>query len=56
MELNNDFEVKAPVGATWAVLTDVEKIAPCLPGAQLQEIDGEGPGRTDREAHATLHS
>ncbi len=41
MELNNDFEVKAPVGTTWAVLTDVEKIAPCLPGAQLQEIDGD---------------
>ena len=41
MELNNDFEVNAPVEKAWAVLTDVEKIAPCLPGAQLQEIEGD---------------
>jgi len=41
VELNNDFEVNAPIEKAWAVLTDVEKIAPCLPGAQLQEIEGE---------------
>ena len=41
MELNNDFEVASPVNLVWAVLTDVERIAPCLPGAQLLEIDGE---------------
>ena len=41
MELNNDFEVAAPVDLVWAVLTDVERIAPCLPGAQLLEIDGD---------------
>ena len=41
MELNSDFEVDAPIGQVWAVLTDVEKIAPCLPGAQLQEIEGD---------------
>ena len=41
MELNNDFEVAAPVDLVWAVLTDVERIAPCLPGAQLQEIEGD---------------
>ncbi|MGI9600745.1 MAG: SRPBCC family protein [Acidimicrobiales bacterium] len=41
MELTNDFEVKAPIDKTWAVLTDVERIAPCLPGAQLQEIEGD---------------
>ena len=41
MELNNDFEVNAPVDKAWAVLTDVEKIAPCLPGAQLQEVEGD---------------
>ena len=41
MELNNEFEVDAPVGQVWAVLTDVERIAPCLPGAQLQEIEGD---------------
>ena len=41
MELNNEFEVNAPVDKAWAVLTDVEKIAPCLPGAQLQEVEGD---------------
>lgn len=41
MELTNDFEVDRPIGEAWEVLTDVERIAPCLPGAQLQEIDGE---------------
>jgi carbon monoxide dehydrogenase subunit G len=41
VELNNDFEVSAPIDTTWAVLTDVERIAPCLPGAQLQEVEGD---------------
>lgn len=41
MELTNDFEVAVPVDQAWAVLTDVERIAPCLPGAQLQEVDGD---------------
>ncbi len=41
MELINTFEVSVPVETAWKVLTDVERIAPCLPGAQLQEIEGE---------------
>lgn len=41
MELTNDFEVAVPVEQAWAVLTDVERIAPCLPGAQLQEVEGD---------------
>jgi carbon monoxide dehydrogenase subunit G len=41
VELNNDFEVSAPIDKAWAVLTDVERIAPCLPGAQLQEVEGD---------------
>jgi len=41
MELTNDFRVALPVERAWAVLTDVEQIAPCLPGAQLQEIEGD---------------
>lgn len=41
MELSNEFIVAAPIERAWAVLTDVETIAPCLPGAHLQEIDGE---------------
>ncbi len=41
MELVNDFTVSVPVDEAWHTLTDVERIAPCLPGAQLQEIDGD---------------
>ncbi|MBI2705540.1 MAG: SRPBCC family protein [Actinobacteria bacterium] len=41
MELTNDFEVGVPIGVAWSVLTDVERIAPCLPGAKLEEIEGE---------------
>jgi carbon monoxide dehydrogenase subunit G len=41
MDLNNDFRVGVPVSQAWSVLSDVERIAPHLPGAQLQEIEGD---------------
>jgi carbon monoxide dehydrogenase subunit G len=41
MELTNDFRVGVPVEQAWNVLTDVERIAPCMPGAQLQEVEGD---------------
>jgi carbon monoxide dehydrogenase subunit G len=41
MELTNEFEVAVPVDQAWAVLTDLERIAPCMPGAQLTEVEGE---------------
>jgi carbon monoxide dehydrogenase subunit G len=41
MDLTNEFEVAVPVEHAWAVLTDVERIAPCMPGAQLKEVEGE---------------
>ena len=41
MELTNEFDVAAPIETTWRVLTDLERIAPCLPGAQLQEVEGD---------------
>jgi carbon monoxide dehydrogenase subunit G len=41
MELTNEFRVSVPVDQAWAVLTDVERIAPCLPGAELQEVEGD---------------
>ncbi len=41
MELNNDIEVNASIDEVWAAFNDPERIAPCLPGAQLQEIEGE---------------
>ena len=41
MELSNEIEVNAGVEEVWAAFNDPERIAPCLPGAQLQEIEGE---------------
>lgn len=41
MELNNEFSVSVPVEEAWAVLTDLERIAPCMPGAELQEVEGD---------------
>ncbi|MBU6317295.1 MAG: SRPBCC family protein [Acidobacteria bacterium] len=40
-KLLNEFTVNRSIDHAWAVLTDVERIAPCLPGAQLQEIEGD---------------
>ena len=41
MELSNDFRVPIPVDEAWKILTDVERIAPCMPGADLEEVAGE---------------
>ena len=41
MELSNEFKVDVPLEHAWAILTDVERIAPCMPGAQLEEIEGD---------------
>ncbi|MEQ8840843.1 MAG: SRPBCC family protein [Acidimicrobiales bacterium] len=45
MDLTNSFEVARPIDEAWAALTDVSRVAPCLPGAHLQEVeDGEFRG------------
>ena len=41
MDLNHEFIVNVPVNDAWTILTDLERIAPCLPGAQLTEIEGD---------------
>ena len=41
MELKSEFEVNVPVERAWAVLTDIERIAPCMPGAELREVEGD---------------
>jgi carbon monoxide dehydrogenase subunit G len=41
MELTNEFTVDAPIEQAWSVLTDLERIAPCMPGAQLTEVEGD---------------
>lgn len=41
MELNNEFRVAVPPAKVWEVFTDVERVAPCLPGATLLSVDGD---------------
>jgi carbon monoxide dehydrogenase subunit G len=40
-QLINSFTVNRPIDEAWPLITDVERIAPCLPGAELQEVEGE---------------
>ena len=42
MKLEHSFEVDAPVEAVWEKLIDVEHVAPCLPGAEVTEVDENG--------------
>jgi carbon monoxide dehydrogenase subunit G len=41
MQLQNEFTVPAPVSEVWKTLLDVERIAPCLPGAIVDRVDGD---------------
>jgi carbon monoxide dehydrogenase subunit G len=41
MELEHSFTVPVPEDRAWDVLLDVERVAPCMPGASLQSIDGD---------------
>ena len=41
MELRNSFVVPAPIDEAWNVLLDAERIAPCMPGATLEKVDGD---------------
>lgn len=41
MELVNEFRVPVPATTAWTVLTDVQRVAPCIPGAQLLSVDGD---------------
>ena len=41
MDLIHEFIVNVPVNDAWVILTDLERIAPCLPGAQLTEVEGD---------------
>src|SRR5262245_50422216 len=38
MRIDNEFVVKAPIGHVWSYMLDVEKVAPCVPGAELTEV------------------
>lgn len=62
MKLENTFEVTLPVDETWRLLQDLRKVAPCLPGAHLDDVvEGEyrgglstkiGPITADYTGHA----
>jgi uncharacterized protein len=41
VELNNEFRVAVAPAKVWEVFTDVERVAPCLPGATLLSVDGD---------------
>jgi carbon monoxide dehydrogenase subunit G len=41
MEFDNSFEVPLPPHEAWKVLLDIERIAPCMPGAELTEVVGK---------------
>lgn len=40
-QIVNEFTVNRPIDEAWPIICDVERIAPCLPGAQLEEIEGD---------------
>jgi len=41
MEFQNDFDVKAPIDQVWDTVLDVERVAPCVPGAEVLERTGD---------------
>jgi carbon monoxide dehydrogenase subunit G len=45
MKLEQSFEVDAPLETVWAALIDVQRVAPCLPGAELTDASDDGTYR-----------
>jgi carbon monoxide dehydrogenase subunit G len=41
MKLENEFTVPAPIERAWEVLLDLDRVAPCLPGAAIEGSDGD---------------
>src|SRR5215475_2494627 len=41
MELEHSFSVPVPAERAWDVLLDVERVAPCMPGATLDSVEGD---------------
>jgi carbon monoxide dehydrogenase subunit G len=42
MKLEQSFEVAAPIDQVWHALNDLERVAPCLPGAAITDHDDDG--------------
>lgn len=49
MRLVNEFSVDAPLDVAWSVLTDIPKVVECIPGAELDSVDGD-----DYHAHVAI--
>jgi carbon monoxide dehydrogenase subunit G len=45
VKLEQSFEVRAPVERVWETLIDIERVAPCLPGAEITESGDDGTYR-----------
>jgi carbon monoxide dehydrogenase subunit G len=45
MKLEQSFEVRAPVDRVWDMLVDLDRVAPCLPGAEITESGDDGSYR-----------
>jgi len=45
MKLEQSFDVQAPIAQVWEALIDLERVAPCLPGASITEHDEDGTYR-----------
>lgn len=66
MEFTDEFRVSLPVEPTWDLLNDVERIAPCMPGARLTGAEGDtyqgavkvrvGPVVVEYKGTATIES
>ncbi len=41
MKINNEFTVSVPIEQAWDIMLDLERVAPCLPGAAIQESQGD---------------
>lgn len=49
MQLVNEFSVAAPLDVAWSVLTDIPTVVTCIPGAELDRVDGD-----DYHAHVAI--
>jgi uncharacterized protein len=45
VKLEQSFEVRAPLARVWETLIDIERVAPCLPGAEITEAGDDGAYR-----------
>ena len=41
MRLDHEFQVPVPAAQAWPILLDIDRIAPCMPGATITKVDGD---------------